>query len=433
LRAGDGGVAIAVEPAMRSLGCVLVATLIGCTVGEDAEPDFDADPDPTQLDEMVALISANADLPSVNEAFVANDDHDGDGIPDELEELLLRRYRPYYKFSAKGSDDETYRPANPITEIENYQLKVMLGSTDGASDPIAGCGRDGDHHMTPPESLYTCRNDTNFAIAQAKTRYCLNIANADYHGVDFATARANATGFYGHVAQTKINGHDAFKIEYWQFFAFNNQDLSVLGLGSPGDHEGDWTSVQLWFDRELHRLVKVRYLIHGKEATFTIPAVTPACRDCMVHLKGPNYNPDPGNFFSNPAAYSDNAAEFYVDANKFKHVVVYIERGAHEFWPGPWGYAEQKVGALPFKLNTHNGNGTNYLVPAIKDRLFNMGEAEKPLTRAGKLILSFDGHWGCTNSGQFGPFGSGRRSPVGPALHCEWTWPHRAEVQDCEH
>jgi hypothetical protein len=150
-------------------------------------------------------------------------------------------------------------------------------------------------------------------------------------------------------------------------------------------------------------------------------------------MKGPNYNPDPGNFFKNPAAYSDNAAEFYVDDHKFKHVVVYVERGAHELWPGAWGYAQQQVGPLHYKLNTHDGLGTSYLVPDVKDRLFNMGEVDKPLTRAGKLILSFDGFWGCTNTTQFGGFGGQRRSPVGPALHCEWTWPSRATPEGCEH
>ena len=113
-------------------------------------------------------------------------------------------------------------------------------------------------------------------------------------------------------------------------------------------------------------------------------------------------------------------------------MVVYIERGAHEFWPGPWGHAQIKVGPLTFHLNPHNGAGPSYLVD-VTGRMFNMGEVDHPLTRAGKLVLSFDGFWGCTNTTDLAGAGPHRRSPVGPALHCSWSWPDRGAVARCEH
>lgn len=412
-----------------SLRHALVALLlVGCTVGEervDADSEADGD-DGDQLDAVDDLIGRT--LPGGDAATA---DRDQDGIPDATEEVLLRRYRPFYKFSQHDGADESFRPANPVTEIGEAQLKIMNADT-GTSDALA-CGRASDHHLTPQESLYTCRTDTSFLTAPAKSRYCLNIENARYHGVSLADARANGTGLYGHVAPTTINMHDAYKIEYWQFFAFNNQDISILGVGAMGDHEGDWTSVQLWFDRELKRLVKVRYLIHGKQAEFTIPALVPSCTSCTITMKGAKFDPNPPNFLANPEAYSDNQVEFFVDGNRFKHPVVYIERGAHEFWPGAYGFAQFTSGPFTFKLNPHNGNGPSYLVPAVADRLYNLGEVEHPLTRDAQLILQFNGFWGCTNTNQLGPLGGSRRSPVGPALHCSWRWPDRGPVAACEH
>jgi hypothetical protein len=421
---------------MRKLACLLLVA--GCTadvaIADDpSATDVEADgDDPAQLDQIANLVAA-AETPVPGEqANVSNPDRDGDGILDTTEELLLRRYRPYYRFSESGGNDESYRPADAVAEITHAQLKLSYPDGNGTSDPIAGCGEAGDAHLSPPSQLYTCQPETSFNVTRAKTDYSLNLDNTRYHGVDFTEAKPNATGFYGHVAQTTIDGHAAYKIEYWQFFAFNNQDISILGLGSFGDHEGDWTSVQLWFDRELHRIVRVRYLIHGKQAVFDIAPNDPSCTGCTIEMKGPNYNPNPPNFFDDEAAYSNNAAEFYIDGQRFKHPVVYIERGAHEFWPGAWGHASVKVGLFNFGLNPHNGNGTQYLVRDVPDRLFNLGEVAHPLTHDASIVLPFDGFWGSTNTHEAGFWGPNRRSPVGPALHCSWRWPDGSVVDGCE-
>ena len=47
--------------------------------------------------------------------------------------------------------------------------------------------------------------------------------------------------------------------------------------------------------------------------------------------------------------------------------------------------------------------------------------------------MSFDGMWGCTNTKEIlGTFGPQRRSPVGPALHCSWTYPDGRTIAGCE-
>ncbi len=419
---------------MRWLLASLVVT--ACTadvpVVDGTDVEADASGDEQQADEVAQVMLGQADAPVAITSDVKTADLDGDGIADVLEEQLLRRYRPFYRFSQAGGVDEPFRPADAVAELENAQLVMDQGDYDGTSDPLSGCGRAGDHHLVPGESLYTCRPDASLDNVRAKTQYALNLADARYHGVSFAEAEANATGLYGHVAPATVDGHPAYKIEYWQFFAFNNQNIDILGDDSIGDHEGDWTSVQLWFDRQEHRLAQIRYLVHGKAITFQIPATSPTCSDCTIDVHGPNYDPNPKNFFDDEAAYSNNAAQFYIDDHKYKHVVVYIEQGAHELWPGAWGHGSVSFGPFTVNLDPHQGAGPAYLVPAPGDRLLDMGEVDAPLTRAGKLILPFDGFWGSTNTKELIEFGPTRRSPVGPALHCEWKWPTGSAISGCE-
>src|SRR5205085_925468 len=153
-------------------------------------------------------------------------------------ELLLRRYRPFLKFSKDDDDDEKFRPADPVAIVRDAQLVQMKPNHGGVTAPLDGCGRAGDHHLDPADEVLTCRKDASF-LALAKTSdYALNVADADYPGVSFDTYRKDATGAFGHVAPDMVNGHAAYKIEYWQFYAFNNQDIGVPGYRPFGKHEG---------------------------------------------------------------------------------------------------------------------------------------------------------------------------------------------------
>jgi hypothetical protein len=406
------------------LGLVLLAAACAADAGGEDFVDSEADGDASELDAAAEALGGAADSPGTVDTTT---DADGDGLSDALEEMMLRRYRPYYRWTS----GEAYGPSNPVSELMNAQLKTYNVDGNGSSEPLSGCGRSGDQHLDPPESLFTCRTDTSMMVSASKSDYCVNLADARYRGVSLEEARTKATGFYGHVTPSKVNGHDAYQIEYWQFFAFNNQDVSLLGVDSFGDHEGDWTSVQLWYDRVERRLAKIRYLMHGREVTFTIPKVTSTCRNCTLDLRGPNYNPDPPNLLKEPEAYSDNAAQFFIDSTGYRHVVVYIERGGHEYWPGPWGYAAYTIGPIKLRLNSHAGDGLAYLVPDTSDHVFNLGEVEKPLTRSAKLMLWFNGLWGCTNTKELAIVGPHKMSPPGPALHCSWG--ASGNIVGCDH
>lgn len=427
---------LAALPAALLLGTLTLAA--GCAVDTDDDEIVDESESPIELANMIEKDLDPETAAQAKNAIAGdpNADFDQDGIPDALEEQLLRKYRPYYKFSKEGDKVEANRPADPVAEIENSQLKQMSGDND-VSDPIAGCGRAGDKHLVPAASLYTCKPEVSFLKAKAVSKYCLNIADARYGGVSAGEAKANSTGLYGHVTKDKVNGHDAYRLEYWQFYAFNNQDISVLGMGSFGDHEGDWTGFELWYDLTTKSIAKIDYMIHGKEVFFNVPPGTkPACKSCFQAVKGAKYDPNVGSFHdaNERAKYNDNAAEFWNDDSGTMHTVLYIERGGHEGWPGKWGKAEIKVGPMTVKNNAHNGEGANYLVAAPADRPLNLGEIAHPLTKNARLILEFNGHWGCTNTKDLFGKAPQRRSPVGPGMHCEWHMPDGSKAAPgCEH
>lgn len=421
-------------------------TIAACSTAEDADPTAEApveakDDTATQKD-LAKVIADDLDPETKAESASAtpgdaNADFDQDGIADALEEQLLRKYLPYYKFSKEGDKIEANRPADPIAEMESSQLKLMEGDND-VSDPIDGCGRASDKHLVPAASVYTCKPEVSFLKAKAVSKYCLNIADARYGGVSMEEAKKNSTGFYGHVTKDKVNGHDAYRIEYWQFYAFNNQDISILGAGSFGDHEGDWTGFQLWYDLTTKSVAKLDYLIHGKELTFNVPEGTKSsCKSCFQTVKGAHYDANPGNFFNDTdrPKYNDNSAEFWNDENGEMHTVLYVERGGHEGWPGPWGKAEAvDLGVTTIHNNAHNGLGDNYLVVPPPGRPLNLGEIDHPLTSSARTILQFNGHWGCTNSHDLFGKAPQRRSPVGPGMHCEWRMPDGSKAAPgCEH
>ena len=207
-----------------------------------------------------------------------------------------------------------------------------------------------------------------------------------------AQAKTDATGLYGHVVTGAINGHPAYVIEYWQFYAFNNQDITILGMGSFGDHEGDWTGVQLWVDQTTGQVAKLLYMIHGYDLTFEMPggaAPAPTCASCMQTVKGAHWDLNVGSFFdaNEQPKYDDNQAELWLDENRVEHVVLYIERGGHETWRGAWGSATFSVGPVSLHLDSHTGAGESYHSPDVPSRQYNLGEVDHPLGDDAKTIL----------------------------------------------
>jgi hypothetical protein len=338
---------------------------------------------------------------------VSTADVDEDGIVDAVEENLLRRFRPYYKFSLKkrpvlGDKAEKYRPTDANYQIRHAQLKSDHYFPGRQPEPhtISTCGTPPDHHLENPPDLLTCTGgSTDLMKAPHSTSYALNIANDQREGPSWEEAIRTAPGLYGHV----VRHGRYYKIEYWQYFAYNDQDVA-------GDHEGDWCTVHVWYDPDIDDIVKTCHYVHSKRAAFDLRKGTAphAGAGTIVEWRGPNYDSSPGDLHTNSGAYQNNTVRFYLDENMDKHVVCYLERNAHEMWPTQHGWWPT--------TNEFNGEGPSYLTAYDPTRPMNLGEVEHPLASEVEVILRFNGYWGYEHD-------AGNKPPRGPSLHGSWTWP----------
>jgi len=434
------GASAAVRNILRALApfaLALVSTLVACGGGDDGDPSGSKAPAPGEGAKPAATDAERQEVDAMLEKTTgkAGPDRDGDGIDDVDEEILLRHYRPFLKFSKDGDGkDESHRPSDPLAVIRGAQLVQQKGDGDGITDPLPGCGKAPDYRLDPVEQLYSCKKDTSFIAKFAKTTYALSIPDSQFAGVSFTDYKKDADGFFGHVVPDTVSGHPAYKLEYWQYYAYNNQDLGLPGFHEFGDHQGDWTGIQLWVDKGTTELVQVLYMIHGRKAWFHYkPEMLKAtCKDCFVTIKGPKYNANPGNFFDDDhrAEYDDNQSELRFDADGNVHVVVYVENGGHESWPFPYGHADIDVKIDTWHPNPHKGDGTNMISPVPTTRPLNAGEVTKPFTADYATILQYNGYWGGTNTNDLGV--RVRKSPPGPASHCEWKFPDRGSIASCE-
>lgn len=386
-------------------------------------------------------------------------DLDGDGLPDRWEEELLRRCRPYYRFSAS----EHYRPTAPLTQ--QFPFAKLVGPLGAVYlDPVQA------------SALLTCQppfGSTDLTVSHRRSVYKLALADDRRAGPDWTDVETQSPGLYGHVVPVAATPY--IKIEYWQFFAYSGTDLPA----GAADHEGDWCTVQLWFDPRTKSLAKTAHYHHGDGTPFyfdqalyhsenpltrtvtvaglSIPLTIdvrpdpatrfPACRMVQAqgvdlleyytrfaihpHIDGPSALAKlagealraftlhaaqiliPGCTLSRATSETDLIVEarvrFFVDDRQDEHVVVYIERDAHEFWPTEAG---STLGA-----NEHKGDGRSFVVGYPTQRPLNLGEVEAPLSEEARLIVRFNGRWGDWHRAPH------NNPPPGPALHTEWGWP----------
>jgi len=377
--------------------------------------------------------------PTVRLAGAASDamtDSDGDGISDEEERLLLDTYRPYLRFSSDydggGLREEAYNPTDVLRYI---QQSVLLASGDEGSPPVIA---NLDLAANPGSLLFEA---SNVVSSPGLSRYHLDpletvsgshANNPGRHGADWAEilARRNV-GLYGHVVpyreaspQSDIRRYHLdptrvyYKVEYWQFFGYNNAN-TLFGFG---DHEGDWASVQVIFDPVARRAVSVLHYAHGIEFRFDLAEATEcqAIESDVLEFRG-RYDPTVDLVDKRWQRREDqitraqnNVVRMYRDPTTaaFTHPVVYIEYGSHEFFPtDAWSYHSSP---------RHDGESRyRYLTEPPP----NLGEVEQPMTEVPEavFILQFNGSWGA--------FGRRNTPPQGPPLHDNWTWPASSSVR----
>jgi hypothetical protein len=378
--------------------------------------------------------------PGANDAvFVAVfSDLDSDGIGDYIENALLAKYSPYYLFSEDWAAGgiffgELYNPTDVYWYLQQSELLPSGDENDTAIIDNAVLS------SKPEALLFPLSDITSFSW---RSSYYVNpleevnnvCGNPGRHGRDwdYILARRNV-GLYGHVVRAsqayrsgeiqRDDGTDGYyKIEYWQFFGYS----SAHRVANIGDHEGDWTTVQVLYDPRLDSVVKVFHYAHGNEmvfdmATASAKLTTTATWGRYEEYQGSNY----GKTFDDAGEIaSNNAVRFYQDpnTNQYTHPVVYIENGSHEFWPTEKGvFYVYQLGVAIGNAPPHGGTDVahRYLTQSIP----NLGEveAETIATSEAEIVLRYNGSWGA--------FSRLNSPPPGPPLHTEWTWPANSVIR----
>jgi hypothetical protein len=250
------------------------------------------------------------------------------------------------------------------------------------------------------------------------------------------------------------DGTEFYKVEYWQFFGFNAADNQPLGIG---EHEGDWTSVQLLVQparfapdptlcvpggpcggRRMvspERVVRVSHFMHGQEISFDFDSPHESHGPTLLQggetlefrgATGGHAIDINDRHFGNPcgaemSVLRNNTLRMFREVagtGSFTHPLVYIEKGGHEFWPTESGTLNYIIGGITYRTEVHRGDGQAFLTATPP----NMGEVEAPMPnrRGSQFVLLYNGVWGKENRYN--------DPPHGPPLHGNWTWPAHSSV-----
>jgi hypothetical protein len=263
-------------------------------------------------------------------------------------------------------------------------------------------------------------------------------------------------------------GARVVKLEYWQLYGYSADYNGNKISESEANHQGDWCGVQVYVDLSWAQsshperaILWVVHYLHGKQVGFNMAMANPIQTPVKVparsagdtgptylaqEVQGPNYGQDvkisvyiQGSW--EPAGWPNMTQQIFQAQNNvlrlateesftrepmgvsrnghfepakinisYRHPVVYVEWGGHEFWPtDAWAiYAASK----------HNGTGKySYFGDSPVDITASPNGTNPPTVPSQAdiaLVTLFAGFWGAPQSYN-GP-------PQGPPLHCEFYW-----------
>jgi hypothetical protein len=305
-------------------------------------------------------------------------------------------------------------------------------------------------------------NDPSLPIAALLARYgCTAVVTLERAGCPAQVIKLEYWQFYGY-----SHDYDAQGSILAPFGSLIDQYIT--------DHGGDWCTIQVYVDaswwhspRPDLAIVYVSHYFHGNQAGFDMDSVEQAPTslvvpapnsgnhgttysaqeyegphsinsvDLPVHLDGSLWLTSQGpstnkaavllSYTQNLSFAQNNTLQLAQDPlfsasgartikPLYKHPVVYVEWGGHEFWPtSGWSIAA---------ASKHNGLGKySYFGDAPVDVTYlpvfssttGAQNLPSPLPNADvTLVTLFAGFWGAPQSHN-GP-------PQGPPLHCEWYW-----------
>jgi hypothetical protein len=351
----------------------------------------------------VAGMAAGASSPVTVARDIAKIDDDGDGMIDIVENEMLARFRPFYRFSLNDGDDEPVHPADVLAIVSGSDLfdyktedgdNPIFGKADLAADPL--------RLLTA-----TSKGPSSVALSPSKSEYYLNIPNVLHGGeADWSRVQAEATGLYGHVVPLyqSINPNLAtgYKIEYWQFYAFNPvpTERGCTRVATFA-HEADWEGVELVVELDKETIRSVTHHVHSGDVVFDLRQGKPvSLGDGVLEYQGTGAKRPYRGYIDlhvkGPAGIGwaqNNLVRFHCNEDGCTHPVVYIEHGGHASWPTEhWNWP----GAA-----SHAGNSHAYLVATPP----NLGEINQPMPGciSCRLILGYNGRWGACGDPPDGP------------------------------
>jgi len=276
------------------------------------------------------------------------------------QQTLAQRFRPYFKTSL--DTDQTFGDDEPERMHPcNWQWFV------GHCNLI----RNGEIVLTDkqlaekPEKLIEPSGADIRKSPSTSPGYILTLSNLAYlSGEPWDLVIHQGHGIYAHVEEINAN---LVNIEYSVLWPFNQTTVF-------GNHHGDLTTMTVIYDRGCDKLVRVTYVTHGKVIqTFRITHPSEIQFGLLV---GQDVNgnptaisaaqleiPDADERQDGPEYHSPcNPAIVYLAkdpvSSRYEHPVVYVEWGAHEFWPAPCG----SVTTAP----NHNGDGLSFLPDVVQ-------------------------------------------------------------------
>lgn len=282
-------------------------------------------------------------------------DSDLDGLDDSTEQTLLDRHRPILVFE----NDERHWPisaerfvrgsrlrwnTHPDRAFDYAWLRDVYSETQLGLDPSLILRGDEARPGEPSDvGEHPDRNE-----------WYLDLNDALRGGVYPGPTGAAHEGMYGH-ATPLADG--SILLQYWQLFPFNEAEC----VSDCGDHEGDWTWLDLYLDgMPPYTLRQIVYHHHGD-------------RNCP------------------PTSLPSASIPLPADGVP----VCYLEEQAHEWWP--WASGGEECDFDPTGLGlcpnaSHHGNGISYRVSHVE----NLGERNAPArgSLAAELILHYNGRWG---------------------------------------
>lgn len=271
------------------------------------------------------------------------------------QQALAQRFRPYFKTSLEDNQAEPVHPCNWQWFVGHCNLKindeiVVLTAQQLASNPARLIEPSGaDIRKSPLTSPGYILILSDFAYAS---------------GEPWDRVIHQGHGIYAHVEEID---HNLVNIEYSVLWPYNLTTFT-------GDHYGDLTTMTVIYDKGCDKLVRVTYVTHGSVIqTFRI---THPSEIQFVRLSGQDLNgqptiidtaqleiPDADEHQDGPWLHSpcDPAIVYLAKdpvSSRYEHPVVYVEWGAHEFWPAPCG----SFTSVP----NHNGDGLSFLPDVVQ-------------------------------------------------------------------